>query len=615
MSQTFEQVLGRRAILKGAAASVPLLVLGQAGAQTGSSLGFIPIGPSSEDKIVVSPGYSVSVVLRWGAPLTNDAPDFDLFNQSAEAQARQFGYNCDYVGFFPLAAPSLGHSFLGLLAVNHETTAGALMFPNYVSTAPTRQQVDVELAAHGVSIVEVRRVGSAWEYVQGSHFNRRLTGETEMRITGPAAGEDLMRTSYDPTGTLVRGTLNNCAGGKTPWGTLLTAEENFSGYFANRESLPDGEVRAIHRRLNVASGATSRRWERFHDRFDVVKEPHEPFRFGWVVEVDPYDPSFVPRKRTALGRFKHEGATTTLAPDGRLAAYMGDDERFEFIYKFVSAGKYNPDQREANFNLLDEGILFVARFHPDGTGAWIPLLFGFGPLTAANGFRSQGDVLIKTRLAADAVGGTRMDRPEDVETNPVNRRVYVALTNNTQRATTNTDNANPRVNNRHGHILEITESGNDPAATRFTWEIFMLCGDPNNPADRPTFFAGFDTRLVSAISNPDNFAFDQRGNLWIATDGQPGTLRSNDGLFAVPTEGPERGYLRQFMSVPAGGEMCGPEFSPDDTTLFCSIQHPGSGGVLFTRVVSNWPDGTQPPKPSVLAVVKNPGSSSPIIGR
>lgn len=614
MSETFEQVLARRSFLKGAAA-VPLLVLGPAGAQSsGSALGFQPITLSSEDRIIVAPGYSAGVLLRWGDPLTSDAPEFDVLNQSAEAQTKQFGYNCDFIGYFPLPRPGSTSSSSGLLAVNHETSAGALMFPNYVAASATRQQVDVEMAAIGMSIVEIRKVGGVWEYVRGSPFNRRLTVETEMRITGPAAGLDLMKTSYDPTGARVRGTLNNCAGGKTPWGTVLTSEENFHSFFANRDRLPDGEVRDIHRRYGVSGGASGRRWELYHDRFDVTKEPNESFRFGWIVEIDPYDPNFVPRKRTALGRSKHEGAATAITADGRVAVYSGDDERFEYIYKFVSKDRYSPDQREANFNLLDEGVLFVARFQPDGAGFWIPLLFGFGPLTPANGFRSQGDILIKTRLAADAVGATRMDRPEDIETNPVNKKVYAALTNNTQRTAEAVDPANPRPNNRHGHIIEISEAGDNPGATRFRWEIFMLCGDPTNPEDQPTFFAGFDKSRVSPISSPDNFAFDQKGNMWIATDGQGGTLRANDALFAVPTEGPERGYVRQFMSCPAGGEMCGPEFSPDNTNLFCAIQHPGGGGALFTRVVSNWPDGGQPPRPSVVAVVKSPGFGSSTIG-
>lgn len=611
MSETFETVLARRTFLKGAAAGVTWLACPARG-QAGSALGFSPILLLSQDAVIVADGYSAGVVIRWGDPLTADAPEFDVRNQTPEAQARQFGYNCDFLGFFPL--PGADPNAAGLLAVNHETTVGAIMFENYVAANATRRQVDIEMAAMGLSIVEIRRGARGWEYVRGSAFNRRLTMETEMLLTGPAAGHELMKTSYDPSGRRVRGTLHNCAGGKTPWGTVLTAEENFHGFFANRNALPAGEVRSNHERYGVSTGASSRRWELHHDRFNVTREPNEPFRFGWIVEIDPYDPGFVPRKRTALGRTKHEGAATVLAPDGRLVVYSGDDQQFEYVYKFVTRDRYNPSRREANFDLLDDGVLFVARFLSDGSGIWVPLLYGFGPLVPANGFFSQADVLIQTRRAADFLGATRMDRPEDVEANPVNKKVYVSLTNNTQRTAAQIDLANPRANNRHGHILEITEAGDNYAATRFRWEIFMLCGNPHNAADAPIYFAEFDPYQVSPISNPDKFAFDLQGNLWIATDGQPGAINGNDGLYAVPTEGPERGRVRQFLSAPMQGEVCGPEFTPDNTTLFCAIQHPGNGGALFTRAVSNWPDGAQPPKPSVLAVTKNPGAGSPVIG-
>jgi len=611
MSETFETVLARRTFLKGAAAGVTWLACPARG-QAGSALGFSPILLLSQDAVIVADGYSAGVVIRWGDPLTADAPEFDVRNQTPEAQARQFGYNCDFLGFFPL--PGADPNAAGLLAVNHETTVGAIMFENYVAANATRRQVDIEMAAMGLSIVEIRRGARGWEYVRGSAFNRRLTMETEMLLTGPAAGHELMKTSYDPSGRRVRGTLHNCAGGKTPWGTVLTAEENFHGFFANRNALPAGEVRSNHERYGVSTGASSRRWELHHDRFNVTREPNEPFRFGWIVEIDPYDPGFVPRKRTALGRTKHEGAATVLAPDGRLVVYSGDDQQFEYVYKFVTRDRYNPSRREANFDLLDDGVLFVARFLSDGSGIWVPLLYGFGPLVPANGFFSQADVLIQTRRAADFLGATRMDRPEDVEANPVNKKVYVSLTNNTQRTAAQIDLANPRANNRHGHILEVTEAGDNSAATRFRWEVFMLCGNPHNPADAPIYFAEFDPYQVSPISNPDKFAFDLQGNLWIATDGQPGAINGNDGLYAVPTEGPERGRVRQFLSAPMQGEVCGPEFTPDNTTLFCAIQHPGNGGALFTRAVSNWPDGAQPPKPSVLAVTKNPGAGSPVIG-
>lgn len=560
------------------------------------------------------------MLIRWGDPLASNAPAFRLDAQSAAAQAEQFGYNCDFVGFFPL--PRWGRRVLtmGLLAVNHEYTNPELMFPGYVVGNPTREQVDIELAAHGVSIVEVRRrgrgsvpfvpggeaAGVSWACVVGSAYNRRITAETPVEITGPARGHAWLRTAEDPDGVTVRGTLNNCAGGKMPWGTLLTCEENFHQYFANLDALAaDDPRKAAHERYGLPAGATERRWELYHARFDLAQEPNEPFRFGWVVEIDPYDPSFTPKKRTALGRFKHEGATVVVNADGRVVVYSGDDERFEYIYKFVSAGQFDPRSREANFRLLDEGTLYVAKFNDDGTGEWLPLVHGEGPLTAENGFASQADVLVETRRAADLLGATKMDRPEDIEVNPVNGKVYCVLTNNTRRQPNQVNAANPRPNNKHGHIIELTEDGNDYAATTFAWEIFMLCGDPANPEDR-TYFAGFDPSLVSPISSPDNITFDREGNLWIATDGQPGTFQKNDGIFVVPVEGPERGYLRQFLSGPRGAEICGPEFTPSATALFCAVQHPGEGCSL-AQPVSTWPDGGIPPRPSVVVVTGERG--------
>ena len=619
--ETFEAVLARRvarrSFVKGALAAVPLLVAGPSLLGWGRTqaaldgLTFTPISPGTEDTVVTADGYAADVLLRWGDPLFPDSPTFDVAAQSAAAQARQVGYNADFVGFFPLPRFRARSASRGLLTVNHEYTNPELMFPGYEAGSPGRDQVDVELAAHGLSVVEITRVpGGGWRAVTASPLNRRITGETEMALTGPAAGHGWLRVSDDPTGTRVRGMLNNCGGGKTPWGTLLTCEENFNQYFANSDGLPSADPRqAIHLRYGLPGGASERRWEDFHDRFDVSREPNEPFRFGWVVEIDPYDPAWVPRKRTALGRLKHEAATAVLAADGRVVVYTGDDERFDYVYKFVSGGRVS-SRREANFGLLDHGTLHVARFDDDGTGTWIPLVAGVGALAAW----SQAEVLINTRGAADAVGATRMDRPEDIETNPVNGKVYCVMTNNTRRGASgqpDVDAANPRAGNRFGHVIELTEAGEDHGAGTFTWEIFMLCGDPRDPA-HATYFAGFDPGQVSAIANPDNIAFDRRGNLWIATDGQPGSLGAHDGIFAVPTEGEQRGFVRQLLSGPRGCEVASLDFTPDNDTLFCSIQHPGEGGSLAAPI-STGPDGTQPPRPGVVAVTRTqPGA--PIVG-
>jgi secreted PhoX family phosphatase len=619
-AEVFRRRLSRRGFLQGALAAAPLLLVvpslvgrpTSAAADDHSTLTFQPIPLSDEDRVIVSPGYSVQVLIRWGEPLHPDVPPFNVTHQTAELQAQQFGYNCDFLAYFPLPHYHTRVSSHGILAVNHEYTIPELMFLGYIPGSPTQEQVDVELAAHGVTFVEVVHPPvHGWRYRAASDFNRRITGETPIQITGPAAGHEWLKVSYDSSGTLVRGTLNNCAGGVTPWGTYLTCEENFHQYFANGDALPDDDPRkAIHTRYGLPTEASERRWELYHPRFDLAQEPNEAFRFGWVVEVDPYSPHSVPMKRTALGRFRHEGATVVVAPDARVAVYSGDDERFDYLYKFVSAGHFNPSRREANVGLLDEGTLYVAKFHDDGTGEWLPLVFGQGGLTPDHGLASQAEVLINTRGAADVLGATKMDRPEDIETNPTNGKVYCLMTNNTQRTAEQVDAANPRANNRHGHIIELTEDGNDPTSLTFTWEIFILCGDPANPDD-DVFFAGFDPALVSPISSPDNLIFDNTGNLWISTDGQPSTFEKNDGVYAVPVEGPQRGYVRQFLSGVPGGEMASLIFTPNNHTLFCSVQHPGEGSVI-ENPSSTWPDGTTPPRPSVIAVVKEGGG---VIGR
>jgi hypothetical protein len=546
------------------------------------------------------------VLLRWGDPLTADAPDFAVDAQTADAQSKQFGYNCDMVAFFPLPMGSEASDH-GILAVNHEYTNPELMFTDYdMEAGPTQEQVDIQLAAHGVSFVEIqRRADGTWMYRKGSPYNQRITGTTPIEVTGPAAGHPLLETPDDFSAMTVFGTLNNCAGGWTPWGTYCTAEENFHQYFANLDAVTDETVRTIHERYGLPAGVSGYQWEKFYRRFDLAQVPNEPNRFGWVVEIDPYMEGSAPKKRTALGRFRHEAVTFVVAPDNRVVVYSGDDERFEYVYKFVTDGTFDAANRETNMGLLDEGTLYVARFNDDGSGEWMPLVFGEGPLTAENGFESQGDVVIRTRLAADALGATRMDRPEDMETNPVNKKVYLLLTNNTRREEGDTDAANPRANNETGHVIELTEAGDDPTATTFTWEIFLLCG---NPSDESTDFAGYDKSKVSPISCPDNCTFDNHGNLWIATDGQGKTIGYNDALHMVPVEGPERGHVQQFFSSVAGSETCGPLFTPDNTSLFAAIQHPGEGGT-FAEPVSTWPDGTVPPRPSVIVIQKEGGGT------
>lgn len=580
-----------------------------------SDLRFTPVPPNTDDALRVPGGYTSSVVVRWGDPVLPDAPEFDFDNQSAEAQAKQFGYNCDYVTLFPMGRDR------GLLWVNHEYTAEALMFRGYQGGGTaTEEQIKIALAAHGGSVVEVERVKGTgeWKLVTRGRrrYNRRVTVHTPMSFTGPAAGSDLLKTAADPAGTKPVGMLNNCAGGTTPWGTVLTAEENFDQYFVNGDKVPAAQ-RPYITRYTIPSGtsSSSRRFDRVEERFDLAKHPNEANRFGWIVEIDPFDPDSTPVKRTALGRFKHEAATTTVARDGRLVVYMGDDSRFEYVYKFVSKDRYRPGNDRHNRGLLDEGTLYVAKFTGDspaaeldgsgklpsdgafdGSGEWIPLVSGDRSYVEG---MTAAEVLVYTRAAADKVGATKMDRPEDIERNPVTGAVYIALTNNSNRTAAQVDEANPRASNKHGHVLELVERRGDPTARTFAWSLPLVCGDPK---DASTYFAGFDKSKVSPISCPDNLAFDRDGNLWISTDGN--ALGGNDGLFVMPVRGGERGYLRQFLSVPVGAETCGPMVTQDQRSVFVAVQHPGEvDGASPDSPASRWPDGgSGQPRPAVAVV-------------
>jgi secreted PhoX family phosphatase len=569
----------------------------------------------SQDQSVAE-GYEVQIVIRWGDPVLAGAPVYDPHRQTAEGQALQFGYNNDYLDYFPLPQGSRSSDH-GLLCVNHEYTNTNLMFAGIGSGRAargrtTKEQAAVEIAAHGMSVIEVKRENGRWRSMPGGAFNRRITMNTPMRISGPAAGHARLRTNADPTGTRVLGTLNNCAGGNTPWGTVITAEENFNNYFAGGAA-ETGPQAAGYRRYGIRREATYA-WSRHFDRFNLDQEPNEPNRFGWVVEFDPYDAQSVPVKRTALGRFKHEGATHAVSHDGRVAFYMGDDERFEYLYRFVTARPWIPNDPAANRDLMDDGTLYVAQFSEEGKMRWLPLVHGQGPITEANGFHSQADVVIEARRAADLVGATPMDRPEDVETNPVNGRVYVLLTNNSSRTPQQVNPANPRPRNLHGHIIEVIPPGAgtgrvDHAATEARWEIFIAAGKPgHDPAARYH-------RAISEsgwFSSPDNCAFDSKGRIWIATDGGPANAGIADGIWAADTAGYGRALTRLFYQAPTGAEVCGPRFTPDDRTLFLAIQHPGEDpGSTFEKPSTRWPDFVEgaPPRPSVVAIMKKDGGS------
>ncbi|MGW2941374.1 PhoX family protein, partial [Streptomyces sp. NPDC001226] len=592
------------------------------GAHTTAARGlrFAPVAPNTADAVTVPDGYRQNVVIRWGEPILRGAPAFDPENQTAAAQAGQFGYNNDFLALLPVP----GERGRRLLVANHEYTDEVLMFRGYDPQNPTRRQVEVAWAAHGLSAVVVEEDSRSGRLtaVPRHPLNRRVTATGAFRLTGPAAGSDLLKTSADPSGRKVLGTLNNCSGGTTPWGTTLHGEENFNQYFANGSSATD-------LRYGIGTSATERKWERFDRRFDLAQEPNEVHRFGYVVEFDPYDPGSTPRKHTALGRFKHEAATVRLTDDGRPVVYSGDDERFDYFYKFVGSKRMrhgnSRSAREHNLSLLEEGTLYVAKLTGDspatdidgsgklpgdgefdGSGTWIPLATAtaHGAVSHVEGM-SADEVFVFTRLAGDKVGATKMDRPEDIQPSPHTGKVYVVLTNNTNRGKAGSpaaDEANPRSGNKHGHILELTERHNRAESTSFAWSLFLVAGDPSDPS---TYFAGFPKGRVSPISCPDNVAFDPHGNLWISTDGNQ--LGSHDGLFGVATRGERRGELKQFLTVPKGAETCGPVI--EDRRVLVAVQHPGElDGATVEKPASAWPDGPgRIVRPAVVAVWRADG--------
>ncbi|WP_197375952.1 PhoX family protein [Mycolicibacterium baixiangningiae] len=585
---------------------------------------FTAVAPNSADAVVIPDGYQQAVVISWGDPVLPDAPKFDVTRQSGAAQRGQFGFNNDFAALLPID----GQPDHFLLVTNFEYVTPQFMFAGYDADAPTREQFDIEIAAVGMGVVEVERTPQGLKPVMG-RYNRRITADTPFTLTGPAAGTDFVKTAADPDGRTVAGTFANCAGGVTPWGTVLSGEENFHSYFGTVEGSPPPPPVVADRqdRYGVALEPTELKWETFDPRFDVTSTPNEVNRFGYVVELNPWDPNSTPIKHSALGRLKHEGANIHVTGDGTVVAYTGDDERFDYLYKFVSSKKIRPGRDTAamahNTTILDEGTLYVAKLSSDipaneidgsgtlpkkgafsGTGTWLPLLKS-GPNgqteSLVGGITAQ-EVAVFTRMAADKAGATKMDRPEDVEAHPKTGKIYVALTNNDERGAPGeqgVDAANPRNDNKSGQILEITDNH---AGTDFTWDLLLVCGDP---AAADTYYAGFDKTKVSPISCPDNLAFDSHGNLWISTDGN--ALDSNDGLFAVALDGENRGETKQFLTVPIGAETCGPVVTDDFVTV--CVQHPGENDDnSIDDPVSRWPeDGNGTARPSVVMVWKGDG--------
>jgi hypothetical protein len=598
-------------------------------------LGFTPVPISEADTIVAPNGYRVQVLAPLGTPIASSGPAYrDGANTGAE-QALQIGSHHDAIHFFPID----GSSTDGLLAINHEYVEPRLLHAAYrgramretsVAIANDRRDADEvlkELNAHGVSVVRVRRGADGnWSIVDDPR-NRRITGLTPMEIGGPVRGSRHVVTKYSPDGTRTRGTLNNCAHGDTPWNTYLTAEENWSGYFRNADQQDQKpNLPREHARYGVVAGGRSRYgWELAaggadeYVRFDASSRGasaaedyrNEPNAFGWMVEIDPFNPQAAPIKRTHLGRFAHEGVVFAPATAGRpVVCYSGDDSRFEYIYKFVSSRPYDP--ATANGSLLDEGTLYAAKFNADGTGEWLALAPGQNGLTPAEGFADLADILVNTRLAADKAGATKMDRPEWGAVDPKTGEVYFTLTNNTARTQAQVDPVNPRARNQFGQIVRWTEDGGNHAATRFRWELFVIAG----PSTDSRTLGGQPLGPDSLFACPDGLWFDADARLWIQTD--IGESEQNRGDLAVMGNNamlaadPRTGEIRRFLTGPKGQEITGVITTPDQRTMFVNVQHPGATtsaeNFQAGRYGSNWPDGgSSVPRSATIVITRTDG--------
>jgi len=626
-STSFQELLSidipRRRLMQGAIAAAVAAMAGvlpwrvATAASSGGIIGFQGVPVAVDDAVHVAAGYVAEVLYAWGDPVSGGPAFMPDASNSAEDQAQQAGMHHDGMHYFPMPATgdARGH---GLLVLNHEYADDGLLHTDGMRTW-TAEKVRKCQAAHGVSVIEIRqRQDNRWEVVRPSRFGRRVTAYTPMRISGPVAGHGLMRTAADPTGTRVLGTLNNCANGFTPWGTYLTCEENFHAYFANR-----GPITVEQRRYGITENGYGYRWHEHDARFDAQAHPNELNRFGWVVEIDPFDPQSTPVKRTALGRFSHEGAAHTFARDRRVVIYSGDDNRNEYIYKFVTRESFDPANLSRNRDLLDHGTLYVARFNADGTGTWLELTHGRNGLTTQNGFADQAEVLVRTRQAGDRAGATMMDRPEWMTVHPKTGEVYCSLTNNRSRggktvnaadgttpsasASPPVDGANPRAENVFGHIIRWREAGGDAASTAFEWDVFIQCGDPNNAdANKRGNIKG------DLFGSPDGLWIDADGRLWIETDISPTSMYKGDyasfGNNAMLCADPVTGEVRRFLTGPRGCEVTGVIQTPDRRTMFINIQHPGEtpgerSDPGNPKAISSWPDGPNGGRPRSATLV------------
>lgn len=599
----FESVVGRalsrRGVLALAGAGVAAGVLAGASRKVNaeSRMAFKPVAANSNDTVTVPEGYDWQVVARWGDPLWSGAEEFDPVScGTGESQEKAMGDNNDGMSFFSRG----DHQFL---VVNNEYVNRKIIYANRDSKRPENEDdVRKGKAGHGVTVMEVNQTGDGWKVIKDAPLNRRITADTPMQITGPAAGHDLLKTAADPTGKRSLGTWNNCANGRTPWGTYLTCEENFNGYFSSSD--PSLEISQEMKRYGIGKKGWKYGWGKYDERFDLAKTPNECNRAGYVVEIDPFDPNSTPKKRTALGRFKHENAEVVVARNGHVVVYMGDDERGEFIYRFISEGKLS--QGGDNADLLEKGKLYVARFEDDQSGRWIELT------PQATGMASAAEIAIHTRIAASKVGATTMDRPEWVAAHPTRSEVYCCLTHNKNRgrkANKGGDDMpvggpNPRANNKYGQIVRWFPADDDHTAETFSWNLFVIAGNPEVHTDARKG-SGNVTR-ENMFNSPDGLVFDDNGLLWIQTDG----TYSNTGDFAgmgnnqMLVADPDSGEIRRFLVGPKECEITGHTWSTDRRTMFVGIQHPGEKG----NGNSHFPGGgTSVPRSSIVAITRKDG--------
>ena len=602
--RVLEIALSRRGLLKGVLAVGSVATLGSLTAFVPSEahaaanrFAFDAIDANTLDDITVPQGYSAQVVTRWGDPLWSDGVDFDHATRgTAASQETSFGDNIDGMEVF-------AHGDKTLMVVNNEYCNRSVIWGN---REEGKYETDDDILkgkmAHGLTVVEIAQSDNGeWTVVKDSPYNRRVTPDATMQMTGPATGHDLVKTAADPAGTTPLGTYNNCGNGSTPWGTYLACEENFNGYF----SAPDDEdhkVSAELKRYGVSANDWGYGWAKVDERFDVSKNPNEPNRFGYVVEIDPRTPDAPPKKRSALGRFKHENAELVVNSDGRVVVYMGDDERGEFLYRYVSNGVFAPGAETDS--LLEDGKLYVAKFHDTGAGEWLEL----NPETT--GMADMAEICIHTRIAASAVGATTMDRPEWVTANPKAPEVYCALTNNKNRGIkpnaggdlTPASGPNPRAENHYGQVVRWRPNGGDHTNNGFAWDLFVMAGNPTIHSDA---YAGSENlNDTNMFNSPDGLKFDSNGMLWIQTDGNYSNADdfAGHGNNQMLMGDPATGEIRRFLVGPNECEVTGCTWSPDKRTMFVGIQHPGERGN------SHWLEGGDAvPRSAVIAIKRDDG--------